>query len=83
MTFFNTLCDQTKTEQAFLLSAPVIKDTFAGDITRARYQAFLGQAYHHVKHTVPLLMRAGSLLPNSLEWLRKAVVEYIEEEYGH
>ena len=45
--------------------------------------AFLVQAYHHVKHTTPLLMAAGARLPAEKEWLRNAVAEYIEEELGH
>ncbi|MCL0318012.1 iron-containing redox enzyme family protein, partial [Escherichia coli] len=47
------------------------------------YLAFLQQAYHHVRHTVPLLMACGSRLPARLEWLRTAIGEYIEEEMGH
>ncbi|NOQ77468.1 MAG: biliverdin-producing heme oxygenase, partial [Methylococcaceae bacterium] len=47
------------------------------------YTAFLTQAYHHVKQTVPLLMACGSKLPERLEWLRVAIGEYIEEEMGH
>ena len=44
---------------------------------------FLQQAYHHVKHTVPLLMAAGSRISSEQEWLRDAMAEYIEEELGH
>jgi pyrroloquinoline quinone (PQQ) biosynthesis protein C len=44
---------------------------------------FLVEAYHHVKHTVPLLMACGSRLPARLEWLRAAVADYIAEEHGH
>ncbi len=47
------------------------------------YTWFLTQAYHHVKHTVPLMMACGGRLPERLEFVRKALVEYIEEEYGH
>jgi pyrroloquinoline quinone (PQQ) biosynthesis protein C len=54
-----------------------------GNITLNQYVAFLGQAYHHVKHTVPLLMACGARLPESYEWLRVAIGEYIEEETGH
>src|SRR5690606_30028540 len=43
----------------------------------------LTQAYHHVKHTTPLLMACGARLPERLEWLREATAEYIEEELGH
>jgi pyrroloquinoline quinone (PQQ) biosynthesis protein C len=32
---------------------------------------------------VPLLMACGARLPARLEWLRGAIAEYIDEEYGH
>ena len=51
----------------------------SGNITLDDYIAFLQQAYHHVKHTVPLLMAVGSKLPEDKEWLREAVAEYIEK----
>ena len=55
----------------------------AGELSLREYIAFLSQAYHHVKHTVPLLMACGGRLPADYEWLRAAVAEYIEEELGH
>jgi pyrroloquinoline quinone (PQQ) biosynthesis protein C len=61
----------------------VIGDCLAGRVTRNQYLEFLGEAYHHVKHTVPLLMACGSRLPASRTWLVDAVAEYIEEERGH
>ncbi len=83
MNFFDQLQEQTKTEREYLLSAPIIAQVMAGTVSPASYVAFLGQAYHHVKHTVPLLMACGARLPERLEWLREAIAEYIEEEYGH
>lgn len=83
MAFFQELCNATQAEQAYLLQAPAITDTFAGKISLTRYLAFLTQAYYHVQHTVPLLMAAGASMTTEQEWLRKAVVEYIDEEYGH
>ena len=83
MNFFDQLQEQTKAEREYLLSAPIIAQVMAGTVSPASYVAFLGQAYHHVKHTVPLLMACGSRLPASHEWLRTAVAEYIEEECGH
>ena len=62
---------------------PTGDDSVAGEVTLEYYVAYLCQAYHHVKHTVPLLMATGARLPESHEWLRDAVAEYIEEEYGH
>lgn len=83
MKFFDQLIKATENERAQLLNSRVIRDTLGGDITLVTYQAFLHEAYHHVKHTVPLLMACGARLPDHLEWLREAVAEYIEEETGH
>ncbi|UNK49808.1 iron-containing redox enzyme family protein [Lysobacter sp. S4-A87] len=83
MTFHERLLAETQAERLSLLSIPIIQDALAGIIQRQDYEAFLQQAYHHVRHTVPLLMACGSRLPARLEWLRTAVGEYIEEEMGH
>ena len=83
MTFFNQLQEKTQNERQNFLSIPVLQDGISGNISLQTYTAFLTQAYHHVKHTVPLLMACGSKLPERLEWLRVAVGEYIEEEMGH
>jgi len=83
MTFFDQIQTQTASERAYLLGAPIIAQAISGQVSRASYVAFLTQAYHHVKHTVPLLMACGARLPDRLEWLRRAVAEYIGEEYGH
>ncbi len=83
MKFFDTLVAQTDQGSQELLSAPIISRCFAGEIEIDDYVAFLVQAYHHVKHTVPLMMAVGSRLPEDKEWMRTAVAEYIEEELGH
>lgn len=83
MDCFAELERATQTERCRLLAAPIITDALAGRVTRAQYLAFLGEAYHHVRHTVPLLMACGARLPARLEWLRVAVAHYITEEIGH
>jgi pyrroloquinoline quinone (PQQ) biosynthesis protein C len=83
MNFFDELKQQTTQQRQELLSAPIIGRALAGKITLPEYVDFLSQAYHHVKHTAPLLMSTGARLPESYEWLRVAVAEYIEEEIGH
>ena len=83
MTFFDQLQEQTQHQRQDFLSIPVLQDGIAGNISLETYIAFLTQAYHHVKHTVPLLMACGSRLPERLEWLRVSIGEYIEEEMGH
>ena len=83
MTFFQTLQDRTAAERDHLLTAPVLQLAVDGKLSLETYIAFLTQAYHHVKHTVPLLMACGARLPERHEWLRSAIAEYIEEELGH
>jgi pyrroloquinoline quinone (PQQ) biosynthesis protein C len=83
MKFFEKLQTETEQERQELSRAPIIVDCMNGDICLDDYVAFLCQAYHHVKHTIPLLMAVGARLPEEKEWLRVAVAEYIEEEMGH
>jgi len=83
MSFYQQLLDATESERSTLMSLPLITQGGAGNISLESYIAFLTQAYHHVKHTTPLLMACGGRLPGEYEWLRTAIGEYIEEEMGH
>lgn len=83
-TFFERLIKETEEERNYLYSSPLVIDGLQGDISLETYIAYLQEAYHHVKHTVPLMMTCGSKLPTAKkEHLRKALAEYIEEEIGH
>lgn len=83
MPYFDVLQAQTEAARGALFAVPVIRDCLAGRVTREQYVAFLTEAYHHVKHTVPLLMACGSRLPETHGWLRSAIADYIDEERGH
>ena len=83
MSFFQTLQDATQQERETLFNLPIIRQALQGQVSLESYRAFLSQAYYHVRHTVPLMMACGARLPSRLEWLRAAVCEYIEDEYGH
>lgn len=83
MSIYQKLLAATVKEREELLNLPLIKAGAAGQVNKAMYVAFLTEAYHHVKHTVPLLMLCGARLPERYEWLREAMAEYIEEELGH
>ncbi len=83
LSFYEQLAAMTAEARFGMAQIPIIRRALAGEVSREDYLAFLGQAYHHVKHTVPLLMACGSRLPDRLDWLREAVAEYIEEELGH
>lgn len=83
MNFYTRLKQETEPERQALVSSEMIQRTFQQNISRDNYISFLTQAYHHVKFTVPLLMATGAGLPDSKEWLRSAVAEYIKDEIGH
>ncbi|HEX6528934.1 MAG TPA: iron-containing redox enzyme family protein [Burkholderiales bacterium] len=83
MPFHEELQGRTARERAELLAAPAIAECLAGRVTRARYVGFLRQAYHHVRHTVPLLEACARRLGEERAALRDAIAHYIAEETGH
>ncbi|GGC94007.1 TenA family transcriptional regulator [Halopseudomonas salina] len=83
MRFFDRLHQCTQAEREYLFASPLIEAALAGQVQRHSYIAFLTEAFHHVSHTVPLLMACGARLSARQEWIRNAMAEYIEEELGH
>jgi len=81
--FFKTLVNSTKKEKEALYSVAQIQDALKGDISLDTYISYLTEAYHHVKHTTPLLMAVGSRVSFEKEFLRNAIAKYIDEELGH
>jgi len=80
--FFDRLVLRTAMAGAGLLKTPQIQAGLAGRISRDTYLAYLAQAYHHVRHTVPLMRLARSRLADRPR-LVAALDEYIAEEEGH
>ncbi|MBU6246222.1 MAG: iron-containing redox enzyme family protein [Xanthomonadaceae bacterium] len=74
--------DTEASRQSFL-AIPIIRRALAGQVSRDEYLRFLQQAYHHVHHTVRLMMGMGYFLPERLHWMQPAIAEYIAEEIGH
>lgn len=83
MSVYERLVTETAAARDEFLAVPILQRALRGEVSREEYVRFLGQAYHHVRHTVPLLMGCGCRLPDRLGWLRAALGEYIEEEVGH
>lgn len=83
MIFFQRLTEETQSDRQSLLNTPIIQAALNASVTRASYLAYLQEAYHHVKHTVPLLRAARDALPSHHLYLTDALNEYIEEETGH
>lgn len=83
MTFYPRLLRETQPARDAFLSIPLLERAPRGELALPTYTAFLTEAYHHVRQTVPLLMLCGARLPDRLDWLRTAVGRYIDEEMGH
>ncbi|MGQ7248482.1 TenA family transcriptional regulator [Halomonas sp. V046] len=85
--FHEELLAATASERDHLMARPLIRRALAGELDLSEYRAFLAQAYHHVRHTLSLLMACGAQLsaPEFVfrEGLRRAIAEYIDEEKGH
>lgn len=80
--FFDRLCAETAPARARLLSVPQLQAGLSGQISRATYIAYLAEAYHHVRHTTPLMRLARSGLMHK-PLLVDALDDYIAEEEGH
>jgi pyrroloquinoline quinone (PQQ) biosynthesis protein C len=83
MSPFLSLVENTAAERTALHELPVLVDLAQGSFVLESYQAFLFNAYHHVRHTVPLMMACGARLPERLSWMQDPLIEYIREEAGH
>ena len=83
MTFYQRLVSETVDGQMALASTPQIQDGLMGRISRETYIAYLTEAYHHVKHTVPLMREARAGMDEAHRRFVAALDEYIVEETGH
>ncbi len=83
LSFFPRLISETAPGQLELASVPQIQDGLTGQISLQTYIAYLTEAYHHVKHTVPLMQAAKARLDARHDRFRHALDEYIAEETGH
>ncbi len=83
MSFHARLLADTAAERAGLLGTPIIQGCLRGEVSLPSYLAFLREAYHHVRHTVPLMRAFRARLDAGHAWLEGPLDEYIEEEQGH
>lgn len=80
--FYKQLEAATVRDRLRFLAVPQVQAGLSGQITREVYCNYLAQAYHHVRHTVPLMREARARLAHRPE-LVLALDEYIAEETGH
>jgi pyrroloquinoline quinone (PQQ) biosynthesis protein C len=81
MGFYDHLMSETEKDREAFLAIPIVQHAIRHGSSRSLYIDFLTEAYHHVKHTFPLLALAASR--TSDERYQDALVEYMKEERGH
>jgi len=81
VSFYDRLINETERERIGFTTIPLIREALRSGVSRELYIDFLTQAYHHVKHTFPLLAFAAARTTD--ETYQDALVEYMEEERGH
>jgi len=81
VSFYDRLIAETERERIGFTTIPLIREALRSGVSRDLYIDFLTQAYHHVKHTFPLLAFAAARTTH--EAYQDALVEYMEEERGH
>src|ERR1700720_4310778 len=81
MSFYARLMSETPKDREAFRTIPIVQHAIHNGASRSLYLDFLTEAYHHVKHTFPLLALAASR--TSDERYQDALVEYMEEERGH
>lgn len=81
MSFYDRLMTETAKDREAFLAIPIVQHAIRNGAPRGLYVDFLTEAYHHVKHTFPLLALAAS--HTSDERYQDALIEYMKEERGH
>lgn len=80
--FFVELERRTMFVRRRFLGIAQVQAGLSGAITQEAYVAYLAQAWHHVRHTVPLMEEAKSRLGDRPR-LVAALDDYVAEETGH
>jgi len=83
MSFHARLLERTADARTSLVHAPIIQGCLRGEVSLRSYLAFLQEAFHHVRHTVPLLQACKAALPARNAWLHDGLDQYVQEERGH
>lgn len=83
LSFYDQIVCETAVEQAKFRAIPLILRAVTLGVERDLYLRFLASAYHHVRHTCPLLGLALSRCGEEDAPLRAGLLAYLEEEKGH
>ncbi|NVJ99284.1 MAG: iron-containing redox enzyme family protein [Alphaproteobacteria bacterium] len=81
--FYDRLVAETRVAREKFLQLPFIQAAFKGDISREAYIEYLCEAYHHVRHTVPLIAEVRRRIPEDRVPLHIVLEDYVLGRQGH
>jgi Iron-containing redox enzyme len=83
MSHFQLLLERTCCARQQFIEIPLIQETLRRGAPMNVYLDFLTQAYHHVKHTAPLMGLAASRCGPGDRIYQSELFDYLAEERGH
>ncbi len=81
--FYDRLVAEVQSEREAFLALPVIQAAMRGEFTREAYIEYLSEAFHHVRHTVPLIEMVRIRIAPSRRALLDALSNYSLERKGY
>lgn len=83
MRFYDVLLQNTAAEREAFSDIPLIRRALSVGVDSQTYLRFLANAYHHVRHTVPLMQAALDACGPEDAAFADGLRDYIAEETGH
>ena len=81
--FYDRLVAEVEAERKAFLALPIIQAALRGEFTREAYIGYLSEAFHHVRHTVPLIETVRSRIAPDRPTLLEALSDYSLERRGY
>ncbi|MBL4789297.1 MAG: iron-containing redox enzyme family protein [Kordiimonadaceae bacterium] len=83
MTFYDRLVAEVANEREIFLALPIIQAGIQGELSKETYIGYLSEAFHHVKHTVPLAEIVRSQLSSDHKALQDGLSDFILAKKGN
>lgn len=81
--FYDRLVAEVQSDREAFLALPVIQAGIRGEFTKEAYIGYLSEAFHHVRHTVPLIEMVRIRIAPSRRVLLDALSNFSLERRGY
>ncbi len=80
--FYDRLVAETEAERQAFMALPIIRKALVGGLSKDVYLGYLSEAFHHVKHTVPLMALVNDHLGADRSAFRIGLADYAVQKRG-